>query len=222
MGLLRGGRDSGPADVSRSEQVVIALSGVDGSGKSTFATALQDHIGASRCVVLGTRFDPRTILGRWDPKRPASNVHRDYRDSGVKRGMRTVGLNRTYATLATRLYERQLAVQLAAVSRYPIVVADRFVIDFVADLIQSSLIRFADAPQFRDRLYAAATSTLVDAGDDVLRERAAAKGDDPALVVERAALYRELAPRLGLAVVDTQQFGFDAALDQVLAQVRLP
>jgi thymidylate kinase len=204
------------------EQVVIALSGVDGSGKSTLAGALRDRVGASRCVVLGTRFDPRTALGQWGPRQPASNVRGDYKDSPIKRGMRRAGLRRTYTALASRLYDRQLALQLSAVSRYAVVVADRFVVDFIVDLRRSSHIELAAACRLVDELPSPTATVLVDAQDTVLRERAGAKKDDPELVVGRAALYRELAARLGIETVDTEALGLGDAVERVLGMVRLP
>lgn len=204
------------------EQVIIAISGVDGSGKSTLASALRERIGPSRCIVLGTRFNPRTALGGWTSGRPTSNVRSDYRDSRVKSSMKAAWLGRGYAALAARLYARQLALQLAAVDRYPVLVADRFVADFLADLVRSSVIELDQAPRLRDRFPSPAAAVLVDTGDDTLRQRAMAKGDAPSLVVQRAMLYRNLADHLGLRTIDTQRTGVDDAVDCLLDEVRFP
>lgn len=202
-------------------QVVIALSGVDGSGKSVLAAAVRKRLGPARCVVLGTRFDPRTALEGWNSDRPTSNVRSDYRDSRAKSAMRAAGLGRGYAVMAAHLYARQLALQLAAADRYPVVVADRFVTDFLADLIRSSMIELGQTSRLRGTLPSPATSVLVDTGDDTLRQRAVAKGDAPSLVVQRAVLYRNLADHLGLQLIDTQKASVDEAVDCLLDRARL-
>src|SRR6202035_2041931 len=102
-----------------------------------------------------------------------------------------------WTTAAERLYDYQLRLQIAAVPDGHIIVADRYVPDFYADLVASKAISFSDVKRRASLFQSTTASYWVDVSDDVLLSRRAPQ-EDPERMVSRAELYRKLAPQLGL------------------------
>jgi thymidylate kinase len=201
---------------------IVAVSGVDGSGKSTFISDLANALGredASTDVASAwLRFNPRA-RGRsttGGATGVVSTLDERHRGNPVKRAARRVGGRKAWMALATRLYRTQLRWQLSALGQHDVVLADRFTLDFAADNVGSGQIREDEVPDVLARLPAADASFVLTVSDDVLDQRR-----DPREPLERLRerrdLYLRLAERLGYPVVDTTQPGWQ---DDVLAVLR--
>jgi thymidylate kinase len=185
---------------------VIALCGVDGSGKSTFANRVETQLATTRPDLRLAR-----LWLRWDPRRgsgsaPASTVSSGHRGHPAKRALAQVGLGPLWAHLAIRSYRDQLGAQYSAAQGYDLVLADRHVVDFYADLVAGGVVTIAQLPRLVTRLAPAPATFVLDADDDELVARLK-PGDDPARVIKRAALYRDIAMQLGCETLDARAAG---------------
>lgn len=198
---------------------IIALSGVDGSGKSTMSNAI--------CASLTRRQTDAPVIPawlRWNPRAnstpdgPKSTVSRGHRGSALKRCARSLGLRRAWAEMAVRHYRYQLSTQLSALPPGAVIVADRFAVDFAADLVAGGVLRLDEAPRVLSRLPSPVLTVVVDVPDDVLRKRCKV-GDDPGLLIERAALYRQLADVVGAPLISGEEPFPDILLDRALSEL---
>lgn len=191
---------------------IIAVSGVDGSGKSTFVEALRrglqdEHPGLS-VATLWLRFDPRASSrpeGRAPSARPrvVSTLDARHRGSALKRLALRAGARHVWTRLATTLYRRQLSHQLAALRGVDLVLVDRFVLDFAADLVGAGVLTAGEVPAVLRQLPAADLGLVLTVPAEVLLERRDA-AESPERLLERASLYEDLARRLGLKLIDAR------------------
>jgi thymidylate kinase len=182
--------------------IVVAISGPDGSGKSTLSDVIRRELAGSegwQVVHLWLRWNPRRTTQN---SSPSSTVSASRRGHPLKRALALCGMQRVWIRLATRSYQRQLDAQLGAVPWNSVVVADRFTVDFLADQIGGSVIGLDDVPKVYARLPQPTVAVIANASDEVLRERIK-PGDDPEIVIERAKVYRDLATALGIQMVDS-------------------
>ena len=197
----------------------VGVSGPDGSGKSTFTRALADGILANEpdreVVRLWMRWSPRPSRTA-TPDGVVSTVDRRHKGNVVKRAVREAGGRRLWAAAAVTQYRQQLLWQLGAVPENTSIVADRFSLDFVADLIAGGILRETEAVSYVRRVPTADVNVVLTVPDDVLTARAD-PNEDPARLVERARLYLRLAERVGAVVVDGRAPG---AVADVLGGVR--
>lgn len=186
---------------------VVAVSGVDGSGKSTFVdslAALITEVAPGRRVQTAwLRFDPRAEGGRASSSRPVSTLDHRHRGHVVKRLALRAGARRLWVGLATGLYRRQLVHQLSAVRGCDILVADRFAVDFCADLAGAGLLRITEVAAVMARLPRADVTVALSVPLSVLLARKAPEEDAVALA-RRRELYLELAEQLAMPVVDSR------------------
>lgn len=204
--------------------VVVSFSGADGSGKTTLA----DRV-AARLRELGpSDLEVQRLWLRWNPKarlaKRESDVEStlDVRHKGnlAKRVFTQLHAGPVWATAAERLYDYQLRLQIGAVPDNQVVVADRFVPDFYADLVASGAVSLSQIKRRASLFHPAAARYLVDVPNDVLLSRRAPH-EDPDRMIARAELYRQLAPELGLEVVDPLALECDLLLaKRLLATVR--
>src|SRR4051794_35682873 len=117
----------------------LSISGPDGAGKSTLARAISMKLRTSHPNVdinyLWLRWNPRAQSG--SPALVSSTVDPRHRGHVAKRFLRRLGMKRLWVALATNSYRRQLRLQLASVHADSILIADRYVLDFVADLVEA-------------------------------------------------------------------------------------
>ena len=193
---------------------IVAISGADGSGKSTFANVLEASLheaGIGPTARLWLRWNPRALRGRSDV---TSTVDPRHRGHPVKRAAKTIGLGRVWIAAATKSYAAQLAFQLGSVpTETQVLIADRFVVDFVADLVAGNLLSVAEAPEIAARLPRPDVGVILSVPGDVLLSRREI-ADDPSALLARDALYRELAPGLGAHLLDARE---DSAVEVVTA-----
>jgi thymidylate kinase len=200
---------------------IVAVSGVDGSGKSTFiselAAALAREDASIDVVTAWLRFNPRARAGSADrATEVVSTLDERHRGNPVKRAARHVGGRRAWMGLATRIYRTQLRWQLSALGEHDIVLADRFTLDFAADNVGSGQLREDEVPGALARLPGAAAAFVLTVSDDELDKRRDPREPLDRLR-ERRDLYVRLAERLDYPVVDTTQQGWQ---DGVLAALR--
>ncbi|MFN2537283.1 MAG: hypothetical protein ABR549_03905 [Mycobacteriales bacterium] len=199
---------------------LLALSGVDGSGKSTFASALVDQLrrDAPDLAVarLWLRYSPR----RTAPGALSSTVSAEHRGHPLKRSMLRLGLAPAWVRSNAALYRRQLQWQLGAAHGLDIVVADRFVLDFLVDQLASGALRVGDAAAVAATLPGADTAVQLDVDDDELVRRLK-PGDDADRVLVQAGRYRQLAAALGIPALDTRDpEAVRGTVERVLAVAR--
>mgnify|MGYP001589092650 CR=1 FL=1 len=182
---------------------LVAVSGVDGSGKSTLMTTIEQQLRARGPSINVTR-----LWLRWNPRalqpseaRPVSTVDARHEGHSSKRLARQLGLSRLWVDAAVRSYQKQLALQLGAAQGADVVLADRYVLDFIADLVAGGVLDAAKTLAVIGRLPAADLALVADVPDGVLIERLN-PGDDPELVTSRARSYRELAALTTAQLVD--------------------
>jgi len=203
---------------------VIAVSGVDGSGKSTFIKRLRetfrDDETSLEVATLWLRFDPRAQGFRRSGSGVVSTVDRSHRGHPLKRLARTAGGRRIWVEAAVRRYVHQLDWQLGAVHQADLVLADRFVLDFCADLIAGGVLRMTEVDRVLVRLPTAIKTIVLTAEPEVLIARKHPNEDGDQLV-RRRDLYLELARRTNAAVLDTTDEGqVSGLLGEITAEGR--
>jgi thymidylate kinase len=196
---------------------ILAVSGPDGSGKSTFVrelhAALEERDPELNVVRLWLRWNPRA--DQRSTSGPSSTVDPAHRGHPVKRMLRKTGIRRAWVMVAARSYKRQLAVQIAAVEPDSVIIADRFVADFCADLVAGGMLDVSAAGSVAAGLPRPDVAIVLTVADEELVRRRK-PGDDPGLLIERAALYRALAKELDAIVLDTMS---DAAVEIALSRL---
>lgn len=199
---------------------LFALSGVDGSGKSTFASVL-----ASELAVLSPDLAVTRLWLRYSPRRSApgvvsSTVSAKHHGHPLKHGLRRAGLSSAWIWLNTSVYRRQLEWQLGAAHNLDVVVADRFVLDFLVDQVSAGLLDSSRAAAVAKSLPAPDSAVHLDVDDAELLRRLK-PGDDPMRLLRHAALYRELAGVLGVPQLDGRDSDSPArAATMILAGLR--
>ena len=185
--------------------MIISLSGPDGSGKSTFSKALQKE--------LGIRFPELTTLQlwlRWNPhpnrnrtiESPVSTVDVRHKGNPLKQLLSSVGLSVIWKEIAVRNYRYQLSLQIGSVSPSSLIIADRFVLDFCADLIAARIISMSDLPSICADLPEARLPFVLTAPDEVLLNRKM-HTEDGELLIARSRLYLKMADFMRIPVIDT-------------------
>jgi thymidylate kinase len=173
---------------------VCSVSGVDGSGKSTAAGVLAAEIQRLapevRVATLWLRYAPRGSGGR------GSTVSSQHTGHWTKKAARRIGLRAAWVAANASVYERQLSWQLGSVQHSDILIADRFVLDFLVDQVAGGMLRVSEIEAVARRLPAPDLAIHLDAGSSVLSSRLK-PGDDLARVLTFADHYRIVAPRLG-------------------------
>jgi thymidylate kinase len=212
-------QENGPAGA-----IVVSFSGADGSGKTTLANRV-----AARLRELGpSDLEVQRLWLRWNPKGKLSKRESDvestldvrHKGNLAKRVFTQLHAGPVWATAAERLYDYQLRLQIGAVPDKQIVVADRFVPDFYADLVSSGAVSLSQIKRRAALFHPAAACYLVDVPDDVLLSRRAPQ-EDPDRMIARSELYRQIAPELGLEVIDPLTAECDLLLaKRLLATVR--
>lgn len=183
---------------------IIAVSGPDGSGKTTFTHALEltlRQLHPDRTVSrLWLRWNPRPFAPRTS-RTPVSTVDHRHRGHPLKRALKAMGLRRAWKHLAIRSYRRQLALQLAALDDDAIVIADRYVADFVVDLMAAGVIRAPEVESILDAFPRPTTTILLEVPDEVLLARRM-PSEDPTKALDRARLFSSLAPIASAVKID--------------------
>ena len=189
-----------------SEMKLVAVSGVDGSGKSTFIREVADMLASQdpprRVTTAWLRFNPRASYGSSASSAVVSTLDRSHRGHPAKRLARTIRLGRLWLELTSKLYERQLRWQLSALSAHDIVLADRFVLDYVADSVGSGLLDEQQVTRISRRLPAPDAQFVLTASDETLEERRHERESYEGLV-SRRDLYLRIAEAERAQVVDT-------------------
>jgi thymidylate kinase len=183
---------------------VVAVSGVDGSGKSTFVRGLVRMLRDERELdvqAVWLRFNPRATFGE-DVSRTVSTLDSRHRGHLVKRLALRFGLRRLWVRAVVALYRRQLRLQLSAVQSADVVVADRFVLDFFADLVRAGLASAEEYRQVTSPLPAAEVTFVLTGEPDVLLSRRD-ENEDGAAILQQRSLYLALADRAEARVLDT-------------------
>lgn len=201
--------------------MLVSLSGVDGSGKSTLSKAITREVSERKpqlsIATAWLRYDPRRLLKL--TQSAGSTVHTDYRPNTMKTMLRRLRLQSAWVAANSRLYGQQLSVQLEALRGYDIVIADRFVLDFLADLYAANMVDDRGIRKVLQQLPRADLPLLVDAEDAILTLRLK-EGDAIGDVLARAALYRRLAAELGIETADTSKDGESRRIaDMVVGQI---
>ena len=195
----------------------VAVSGVDGSGKSTFVrqlvTALREE--DAEVLALWLRFNPRASAGAGHD-RSVSTLDARHRGHVVKRGALRLGLGSLWVEAVVRLYRRQLNLQLSAAQGADVLVGDRYVLDFVADLVRSGLASLDDVERLCAAFPAPDVTVVLSASPETILSRRDPR-EDPAALLAQRELYLKLAERSGAAVIDTSLPG---ALEAVLRDLR--
>jgi thymidylate kinase len=195
--------------------IVVSFSGPDGSGKTTLAN------GVTACLrehgVPG--YEVQRLWLRWNPKAKMAKRETDvestldsrHKGNLAKRVLTRIHLGSGWATAAERLYDYQLRLQLGAVPENQIIIADRYVPDFYADLVASGAILLEDVRSRSLRFPTTTISYLVDVSDAILLSRKAPQ-EDAGRMTARAALYRQLASKLDLEVIDPMVPGCESSI----------
>jgi thymidylate kinase len=194
--------------------ILCALSGVDGAGKSTFADAIEAELRSRdvRAARLWLRYNPRPDAGG-----AQSTVSEGHRGHPLKHLARRGGLRRVWVAANIARYRHQLRLQLAGARDLDVVVADRYVVDFFADLAAASMVKVDEMGRLVGRLPSAELTLVLDADDDELIRRTKS-GDEVERVVSRAALYRRIARATGALLIDTRS---PDALAEVCERIQL-
>jgi len=201
---------------------MIAVSGVDGSGKSTLIRHLHAELRRRNedlaVNVMWLRYDPRAKRSK--PGSAVSTLDRQHKGHPLKRLAKTVGLSPAWIRSAEWLYQRQLAHQLGAVRECDVLIADRYVVDFCADLVGGGGMSLADVADVLSRFPVPNLSVIASAPGNVLLTRKDAR-EDPERLIDRRQLYVEIARITGTDVVDTTDLSVSCAslADRVEAAV---
>jgi hypothetical protein len=197
---------------------VLSLSGTDGCGKSTFATALQREFARRDPELSVTR-----LWLRWNPKpdtspngaqsnNPVSTVDVRYRGHPLKRALVHAKLSGVWREIATNKYRHQLTLQLGSVIAGSLLIADRFTLDFFADMIAANVLSLEDLPAAYEKLPIPDLPYILTVSDEVLISRRMPT-EDPGRLIERSRLYLRMARLLQIPILDTTDVG---AVDRVL------
>jgi thymidylate kinase len=198
---------------------LYAISGVDGSGKSTFASEIVGRLSVeapelSVCQ-LWLRYTPRQTGG----STVQSTVSVQHRGHPAKRALRSIGLRSLWVTANACIYRRQLLWQLAAVQAH-VIIADRFVLDFIVDQVVAGMLDVEDVASAMRRLPKPDAAVQLDVDDQELRRRLK-PGDDGDRVLANADCYRTVARALSIPVVDSRQTNsVSDAIDAIFAVTR--
>lgn len=199
---------------------LFALSGVDGSGKSTFADSLVRSLSRQAPEVSVTRLWLRYSPRRTAPGTVQSTVSAEHKGHPLKRVLRRSGLAPVWLSVNTALYNRQLEWQLGAAHSADVVIADRFVLDFLVDQLAAGVLSPGGAPSVAARLPRADRAVQLDVDDDELTRRLK-PGDDATRVLQQARRYRDLARLLEIAAVDGRDtVALSSITDAILEGVR--
>ncbi len=199
---------------------VFALSGVDGSGKSTFADSLLTGLVTQQPDLAVTRLWLRYAPRRTAPGAVRSTVSSTHRGHPAKRVLRRSGLAPVWVKANAAVYRRQLEWQLGAAHAADVVVADRFVLDFLVDQLASGMLRPEGAAALASTLPSADLAVQLDVEDDELRRRLK-PGDDADRVLAQAQRYRQLAGVLGVPALDGRDPQvLRSTVDEIVAAVR--
>jgi thymidylate kinase len=196
---------------------LYAISGVDGSGKSTFACEIVD-----RLCVEAPQLSVYRLWLRYIPRRGAastvrSTVSANHRGHPVKRALRGVGLKSVWVTTNASLYRKQLRWQLAAVQATDVIIADRFVLDFLVDQVAAGMLHVNKVNAVAANLPNADVEIHLDADDQELLRRLK-PGDDEDRVLRQATYYRQVASALGMPSLDSREpDAVRQAADSILA-----
>ncbi len=199
---------------------LLALSGVDGSGKSTFADSLVRSLSTQAPEVSVTRLWLRYSPRRSAPGSMQSTVSTEHKGHPLKRALRRSGLGPVWLNVNTALYKRQLEWQLGAAHSADVVVADRFVLDFLVDQFAAGVLSPDGASSIAARLPKADKAVQLDVDDDELTRRLK-PGDDSARMLQQARRYREVARLLEIPAVDGRdERALSSLTDAILGGVR--
>ena len=191
---------------------MIAVSGVDGSGKSTLIRHLRAELRRRNedlaVNVMWLRYDPRAK--RSEPGGAVSTLDRRHKGHPLKRLTKTMRLTPAWIRSAEWLYQRQIAHQLGAVRECDVLIADRYVVDFCADLVGAGALSLADVADLLSRFPVPDLSVITSAPGDVLLARKDAR-EDPERLIDRRQLYLEIARITGADVVDTSNLSASCA-----------
>jgi thymidylate kinase len=205
--------------------VVVSFSGPDGSGKTTLANRV-----AIRLRELGPPgLEVQRLWLRWNPKAKIGKREADtestldvrHKGNVGKRVFTRAHAGSVWATAAERLYDYQLRLQIGAVPDNQIIIADRYVPDFYADLVGSSALSINEVKHRAARFHPTAASYLANVSDDLLLSRRAPQ-EDPERMISRAELYRKLVPELNLEMVDPMAPNCDVHIAERLLNVVRP
>jgi thymidylate kinase len=201
---------------------MIAVSGVDGSGKSTLIRYLHAELRRRNedlaVNVMWLRYDPRAKPSR--PGGAVSTLDRRHKGHPLKRLAQAMRLSPAWIRSAEWLYQRQIAHQLGAVRECDVLIADRYVVDFCADLVGGGAMSLADVADVLSRFPVPDLSVIASAPGNVLLARKDAR-EDPERLIDRRQLYLEIAHITGTDVVDTSDLSASCAslADRVEAAV---
>jgi thymidylate kinase len=199
---------------------LYAISGVDGSGKSTFASEIVD-----RLSVEAPQLSVSRLWLRYMPRQSAANtvqstVSLQHRGHPVKRALRGMGLKSVWVTTNASLYRKQLRWQLTAADAIHVIIADRFVLDFLVDQVAAGMLDVNKVNAVAANLPSADIEIHLNTDDQELLRRLK-PGDDEGRVLRQAKHYREVARVLGVPSVDSRQpNAVRRAADSILAGAR--
>jgi thymidylate kinase len=197
---------------------LIAVSGVDGSGKSTFVRQLVPVLRSEHGLEvqpLWLRFNPRASFGS-APATSVSTLDSRHRGHLLKRTALRLGLRGLWVRAVVAMYRRQLHLQLSAAQSADVVIADRYVLDFCADLARSGLVGPQDCVRMAEAFPMADVTLVLTGTPQVLLGRRDPH-EDPRAILQQRELYQELADRFGAAILDTSE---PDALGSVLDSLR--
>jgi thymidylate kinase len=97
-----------------------------------------------------------------------------------------------------------LSWQLAAAQSAHVIIADRFVLDFIVDQIAAGMLDVNDAPALAADLPPADVAIHLDVDNEELLRRLK-PGDDGDRVLTQAMRYRQVARTLGVSAVDGRE-----------------
>jgi thymidylate kinase len=191
---------------------LIAVSGVDGSGKSTLIRHLNAELRRRNedlaINVMWLRYDPRAK--RSQPGGAVSTLDRRHKGHPLKRLAKAIRLSPAWIRSAEWLYQRQIAHQLGAVRECDVLIADRYVVDFCADLVGGGAMSLADVTDVLSRFPVPDLSVIASAPGNVLLARRDAQ-EDPERLIDRRQLYLEIARITRADVVDTSNLSASCA-----------
>ena len=122
----------------------------------------------------------------------------------MKRVLRAVGLRTVWVTANASLYRKQLRWQLAAVQATHVIIADRFVLDFLVDQVAAGMLDLNKVAAVAADLPRADVEIHLDTDDQELIRRLK-PGDDVDRVLLQARHYRDVARRLGMPTLDCRE-----------------